>query len=330
VSIPLLVAFIVAYFLRPVVRSLQRRGLPGPLAIVLILLSALLLVAGLVAVLGPQLAGEFADLPEKLQLMWERVTHWAEARFGVDLTEAREAFTDLAVAKLKELPESGGSPARSVLAALYGGATSTLAALVGLFLTLVFIFFMLRGFDRVITAVRDLVPPRYRDSVVARAREIDRAMSSFLRGQITVAMILAVLYTLGFLLVGVPLAVAVGLIAGLGNVIPFVGTAIGVVLATGLVLLENPGWTQLLAVWGVFAVVQALEGWVITPKIVGESLDLSPFVVIVAVMVFGELFGFVGVLVAVPLTAVLKILGSSLLAGYRDSAFFVEKKRAAK
>ena len=335
VSVPLLVAFIAAYFLTPVVKGLAKRGMPTSLAIVLILLVSFLLVAGFFAALGPQLAEEFAGLPDKLRLMGDRVIAWAEATFEVDLYEARAAVADLFVAKLKSIPEQGlgavgavREPARDVLAAIYGGAAGTLSVLIGLVMSLVFTFFMLRDFDKLVVGIRDLVPPRYRDFVVARAREIDTAMSSFLRGQITVALILAVLYAVGFLIVGLPLAVAVGLIAGLGNVVPFLGTTIGVVLATGLVLLEDPGWGVLLATWAVFLVVQTLEGWVITPKIVGESLDLSPFLVIVAVMVFGDLFGFVGVLVAVPLTAVLKILGRSLLSGYRESAWFAERDAA--
>jgi predicted PurR-regulated permease PerM len=325
VSIPLLLAFILAYFLAPVVKTLAKRGLPPPAAIALILVGAALVLFGAGALLGPQLAEEFADLPEKTRDMAERLMAWAETRFDVDLGEARAELRSMLAERIGELDQGAvAGPASRVLAAIYGGAMGTFSVLVGLVMTVVFTFFMLRDFDRLVAAARELVPPRFRPFVGDRAREIDRAMSSFLRGQLSVAGILAVLYVVGFLIVGLPLAVAVGLIAGLGNVIPFVGTAVGVVLATGLVLMEDPGWTMLLSTWGVFVVVQLLEGWVITPRIVGESLDLSPFVVIVAVLVFGELFGFVGVLVAVPLTAVIKILGKSLLTGYRESAFFAE------
>lgn len=325
VSIPLLLGFIVAYFLAPVVKGLAKRGVPVPAAIALILLVAILLVGGAGALLGPQLADEFADLPEKTRLMAERCMAWAETRFDIDLEEARASLRELLSEKISTLDQSAiATPAARVLGAIYGGAMGTLSALIGIGMTLIFTFFMLRDFDRVVAAARDLVPPRFRPFVDARAREIDRAMSSFLRGQLTVAGILSVLYIIGFLIVGIPLAVAVGLIAGLGNVIPFVGTAVGLVLAIGLVLLEEPTMGMLGGTLGVFLVVQALEGWVITPKIVGESLDLSPFVVIVAVLVFGELFGFVGVLIAVPLTAVLKILGRSVMTSYRESEFFEE------
>jgi predicted PurR-regulated permease PerM len=329
VSIPLLVAFIVAYFLAPVVKGLSKRGVPVPAAIALILLAAIVLVGGAGALIGPQLAEEFSDLPEKTRLMIERCMVWAEARFDIDLQEARADLREMLSEKITELPESAvAAPAKRVLAAVYGGAMGTLSLFVGLGMTLIFMFFILRDFDRMVAAGRDLVPPRFRPFVDARSREVDRAMSSFLRGQLTVAGILTVLYTVGFLIVGLPLAVAVGIIAGVGNIIPFVGTAVGLVLATGLVLLEEPTLSWLLATWGVFVVVQALEGWVITPKVVGESLDLSPFVVIVSVLVFGELFGFVGVLVAVPLTAVIKIFGRALLTSYRESTFFEEEESA--
>jgi len=327
VSVPLLVAFIVAYFLEPVLRALTARGVPRTLAIVLVLLGGLLIVAGALALLGPQIADELADLPDKLQTILVSTMRWAEATFAVDLETARTAIADFAREQLQTLDERAVvDPLRNVLRAVYGGAKGTLSVIVGIAMTFVFLFFMMRDYGRVIAAVHDLVPRRHRDAVAARAREIDRALSSFLRGQLLVAAILAVLYTSGFLIVGTPLAAVVGLISGAGNVIPYVGTTIGAVLATGLVLIEDPGWPMLLGTWGVFAVVQLLEGWVITPKIVGESVDLSPFVVIVAVLAFGELFGFVGVLIAVPMTAVLKILGRVLLESYRRSGFFREAR----
>lgn len=326
VSIPMLLAFILAYVLDPVVKLLAARGVPRTLAVVFILVLALLVVAGIAALLGPTVMRELADVPAKAEQILGRTLVWAEATFGVDLGDAREAVREF----LREQSLDAGdvtAPAARVARAIYGGAIGTIGFVVGAIMTLVFTFFMLRGYGRVLESVRDLIPVRYRAFVGDRAREIDTAMSSFLRGQLTVATILAALYVTGFLIVGQPLAVAVGLIAGFGNVIPFVGTAIGVVLATGLILLEQPTWTMVLSSWAVFAVVQALEGWVITPKIVGESLDLSPFVVIVAVLVFGELFGFVGVLVAVPLTAVIKILGRVILEAYRESAFFNQEDK---
>jgi predicted PurR-regulated permease PerM len=137
-----------------------------------------------------------------------------------------------------------------------------------------------------------------------------------------VGAILCVLYSAGFWIVGTPYPFLIGIVSGLGNFIPFVGTLFGVVLATALVLLDGSGWTTLLLTFAVFGVVQGLESWVITPRIVGRRVGLSPLAVLVAVLVFGELFGLVGVVLAVPVAAALRITGSLVLQSYRRSVVY--------
>lgn len=322
VSTPLLLAFIFAYLLDPPVRFLARRGVSRTLAAAVAPLLLVLLLVGLGFLVGPRIVAELEDVPALASSGVERVTAFIDERTEWDAQELRERLIELG----KQLFASPTAQAAAADTArtLLGGAKGVLAVAIGLLMTLIFAFFMLRDYQRVLTAAHGMLPPRYRPYVVARAREVDKAMSSFLRGQMLVATILAVLYVIGFLVVGQPLAFVVGVVSGLGNIIPFVGTAIGVVMATGLVLLQEPGWAQLLQTWAVFVAVQALESWIITPRVVGRSVDLSPFGVIVAVLVFGELFGFVGVLIAVPLAAVLKILGRSVVAQYRESVFFRE------
>jgi predicted PurR-regulated permease PerM len=323
VAVPFLVAFILAYILDPVVDRFEARGISRSLAIG-ILLTVSLLVGTLVLVLvGPQLVAEFAEVPGKLRGLLATVVPWVEGRFDVTLPRTVDEFltsvqNTLAGWEVATLT----APARGVLTVLMDGAAGVLGFVIAVLLIPVFLFFLLRDFDRIVEGVRDLVPARYRPSVVARFREIDGAMSGFIRGQLTVAAILSVLYSVGLLIVGLPLALVVGVIAGLGNMVPYVGTAIGLILATLMAFLDWQGWGTLLAVYAVFAIVQTLESWVFTPRIVGDSVGLSPFLVIVAVMVFGELFGFVGILVAVPLAAIVKILLRVSVEEYRRSPFF--------
>ncbi len=242
---------------------------------------------------------------------------------GVTLPNSfREALT-AALNQLEATKITGlAAPIGKVLRTFFGGTVSLLASLAGLLMIPVFAFYLLRDFDRIVADVYGLLPADYRDPIAARFREIDQTMGLFVRGQLTVAGLLALLYTLGFWIVGLPLATLVGIVAGIGNIVPYLGTGLGVTLATALALLDWHGVGHLLAVYAVFVVVQGLEGWVITPKIVGESVGLSPFVVIVAVLVFGDLFGFFGVLVAVPLAAILKILLRVAVEAYRDSEFY--------
>jgi predicted PurR-regulated permease PerM len=323
VTVPLLVAFVIAYLLDPVVDRFEARGI-GRTPAIIVLLGTFLLVGGLVVLLlVPQVVTEFAQVPEKLGLLLTRAEDALQHEMGVTLPSSfREALT-AALNQLEATKITGlAAPLGHVLRTFFGGTVSLLASLAGLLMIPVFAFYLLRDFDRIVAHVHDLLPAGYREPIAARFREIDETMGLFVRGQLTVAGLLALLYTLGFWIVGLPLATLVGIVAGIGNIVPYLGTGLGVTLATALALLDWHGVGHLLAVYAVFVVVQGLEGWVITPKIVGESVGLSPFVVIVAVLVFGDLFGFFGVLVAVPLAAILKILLRVALEAYRDSEFY--------
>ncbi|MEC8423880.1 MAG: AI-2E family transporter, partial [Myxococcota bacterium] len=154
------------------------------------------------------------------------------------------------------------------------------------------------------------------------AKEVDRRLSAFVRGQITVSVIMAGLYSAGLLVVGIDLAVPVGVLSGLLFVVPYLGTAVGIVLATVLALLKfGIGW-QLVQVAVVFAVVQGIEGYLLTPRIVGDQVGLHPLVVMVALIVGGSLLGIWGMLLAIPITAVLSVFGAEWLDLYRRSRVY--------
>jgi len=274
----------------------------------------------------PQILRELALLPEKVREVLGQALPWVEATLDVQLpTNLHDALgairEELRVETVEDVKKLAG-PLSYIALTVSGGTKNFFASLGGLLMIPFFAFYLLRDFDHITARAKELLPLRYREEVTVRAREIDVAMSSFVRGQLTVASILAAIYAVGLMLLGVPLGLVVGILAGFGNLVPFLGTAIGVVLATLMVLLDWHGPGQLLAVYGVFALGQTLEGWYLTPKIVGESVGLSPFAVIIAVLVFGELFGFFGLLIAVPLAASLKIVLRVAVESYRSSDFY--------
>ncbi len=325
VTVPLVTGFIIAYLLDPLVDRLESRRLGRTPAIAVLLFGFLVLVVAVLLLLGPQVVKELAQIPGKLHQVLARFVPWLEATFHIAVPHnVEDAFNGL----LKGLDtldlRSLARPAGSVLKAVFGGTVSVIASFAGAVMVPVFAFYLLRDFDDLVAWIHDLIPASYRAPISARFREIDAAMSSFIRGQVTVAAILAGLYSLGLWVVGLPLALVVGLVAGFGNMIPYVGTTLGLLLATLMALIDWHGFGHLLVVYAVFAVVQGLEGWVITPKIVGESVGLSPFAVIVAILFFGAIFGFFGILIAVPLAAVLKILLRVALDWYRASDFYRE------
>lgn len=329
VTVPLLAAFLVAYVLDPVVDRFEARRVRRTVAIALLLTGALLVGAGFVLLAGPRLLEDLTLVPGKLAQAGERLGPWLEHRLHIALPTSTQAFTLWLREKLAGFDGDAASllaPAGAMATRFFGGTLSLLQALLGVFLVPVFAFYMLRDFDRIVAAANELVPPHLRGRLGRRVSEIDRVMGAFIRGQLIVALILATLLSLGLWAAGAPLPLLIGVVAGFANFVPYLGTTTGVLLASTLILLEGMGLQVLLLSYGVFVIVQLLEGWVITPKIVGESVGLSPFVVIVAVLVFAQLFGFFGVLIAVPLTAVLKILLGVAIERYRASPLFLPER----
>jgi predicted PurR-regulated permease PerM len=324
VSVPLLISFILAYLLAPLVDRLERWKVRRTLGIAIIVLVGMGVMTGLTAIVVPLVADDIRRMPEQLGELFESASSWLEATFGLAVPRTSDEVVEAATGWFEDL-ENAETWVGSVAQLVFGRTVGVIGILLGFVMIPIFTFFLLRDLPAIFAQLRDLIPGQMRPTVVQRVGEIDSALGGFIRGQLIVAGILAVLYSIGLWLVGLPLAILVGVIAGLGNMIPFVGTAIGLVLATIVALLGWQGFLHLLLVYGVFAVVQALEGWVITPNIVGNRVGLSPFGVIVAVLAFGELFGFLGVLLAVPIAAVIKILLRATIDSYRQSAFYTRR-----
>jgi predicted PurR-regulated permease PerM len=215
------------------------------------------------------------------------------------------------------------APVGDALKALIGGTVSAFGAVFGALIVPILAVYLLADFDRMISGARELVPLRLRESVESVAGEIDHTLSQFMRGQLTVMLILAVLYGGSYWLLGVRLAIPIGIAAGVLNFVPYVGGAFAVVAGISMSLIGGGGIAQIAGVVIAYVVVQTLEGFVITPRIVGESVGLREIWVLLALFVGGEVFGFLGVLLAVPAAAVLKIFVSRALAHYRESLVFL-------
>ncbi len=324
VSVPLLISLIIAYLLAPLVDRLERWGIARTLGIAILVVGSLGILSGAVAIVVPLVADDIRRVPTQAADLAETASAWIESTFGYAVPTSGDEIRDALTEWFDDI-EDAESWIGSAAQVVFGRTVSAIGMLFGFAMIPVFSFFLLRDFGRILAALKALVPPHHQDVVVKRAREIDSALGGFVRGQLIVAGILAVLYSIGLWSVDLPLASLVGIIAGLGNMIPFLGTAVGLIIATLVALLEWQGIVQLLLVYAVFAGVQALESWLITPNIVGNRVGLSPFGVIIAVLAFGELFGFLGILLAVPLAAVLKIFVRATVDAYRQSEFFARQ-----
>jgi len=323
---PVFFAFLIAYMLDPVVDRLEAMRLPRSVGIVVLLAVTLGALALFVLLAVPGIVRDVAafatELPAKTKGWMAAVEPWL-ARAGVEvphsLGEALERFQ----VDAQDVAGKAIAPAGAVLQWIVGGTASILGAIAGLLVVPVFAFYLLHDFDRMTAGIRELVPWRMRPFVVDVAREIDQVMGQFIRGQLTVMLILAVLYSIGFSIAGVRLAVLIGIVAGLLAFIPYVGGAVALGLAVLMCLIDWHGPMQLLWVGIVYAVVQVLDGFLITPKIVGNKVGLPAVWVLLALMVGGQIFGFLGVLLAVPAAAVAKIFVMRAVAWYRRSAMYL-------
>jgi predicted PurR-regulated permease PerM len=319
---PLLLGMGIAYLLDPAVSWLSRHGVSRSFGAILIAFVAVLAVALALMFLVPRIVGEVQELVARLPAynttLRARVEPWIaelEARYPAQVAEARARI----VTTFNEnLP---GLVARVAgwLGSLFASALGFVLFLLSLVFVPVFAFYLLVDWPRLRQSLLDLVPVPYRAVTVERLGEVNSALGSFLRGQLTIALILATINATGLVLLGVPFGLVVGLVAGLANLVPYMALVVGLVPALLLCWVEHQSWLHLLGVAGVFTGAQVLEGTVLSPRILSRHVDLHPVVVLLAVIVGGSLFGFLGMLVAVPTVAACQVFVRHWVAQYKRS-----------
>lgn len=323
---PVFFALLVSYALDPLVDRFEAARLPRSLGIA-VLLSLVILALGLfVFFVLPIVISDLFELARTLALALGRLVEyarpWLESH-GVVLPPSVEAALQDLSSHAVSLAREALSPVGDMVSAAVGGTVSLIGTLGTLVMVPVFAFYFLHDFDRIMLLWRDLLPHSVRDDVVSLARQVDGVLSHFVRGQLTVMAIMTALYAVGYSLIGVPLAVPIGLLAGFLTFVPYVGSTVALVLGLLMVLVHFTGFGQLLAVVSVYVAIQTLDGLVITPRVVGGKLGLSPVWVLFALMAFGQLFGFVGVMLALPASAVIKVFVVEGLVRYRRSSFYL-------
>lgn len=322
VSVPVLLAVAVAYVLNPLVTRLQRRGVERTWGTALVFAGGSLLLLGFLLYLVPVLRDQALKLPGLISEALHRLVPRVEELVGRPLPDLVRQRTAELGAQASQLLQNVGPVVAGVLAAFASNTARVVTTLLGLLLVPVMGFFFLQDWPRLMEQVRRLVPRRAVALVDRRFAEVDEVLSAFVSGQLTVGAILSVIYAVGLSLGRIEMALVIGAIAGFGNMVPYLGTAVGVVLAVLGVVLSWHGPWQLGVVAATFIVGQLAEGFVITPRVVGDKVGLSPVTVILAVLAFGELFGFTGVLLAVPTAAILKVVLSVVVERYQRMALY--------
>ena len=326
VLVQLFIALALAYLLNPLVNKLEQRGLNRTVSVLLVFSLALIGISLVLLLLTLAVKAELSkvqlNIPAYATQIYELIPPKIKNYLQIDTPERlSQQLTNLALA----FKGSALDIAKPILQWLQQAVSSTVGlilSLLGYLIIPIYLFYLLADMPLLTAWLKELPPLRFRDQLGLLATEFDEVLSGFVRGQLLVCAILAVLYSAGLWLIGIDLAVVIGTLSGAAFIIPYLGTMLGIVLSMLMALLKFHDLLHPLLCLGWFALVQGLEGTVITPKVVGDTVGLHPLIAIVALLTGGQLLGISGMLLAIPVAAILKVLAGHLLIYYRSSAFY--------
>lgn len=326
ILLPFVAGMAIAYLLTPLTDRMERAGINRLAAALIIITLVVLALVYMILLIAPILGGQLASFIEsvpgnvtKLQsLLTDPSRPWLQ-KIGAGLNASDKSFTDLIT--------QGMGWVTTFMKSLWSGGRALVSLFSLIVVTPVVAFYLIYDWHRMIKTVDGWIPLQHRDTVCALAREIDAAIADFVRGQTAVCLILGSFYAVALTLSGLNFGLLIGLISGLITFIPYVGSMTGLVLSLGVAVAQFwPDYYSIALVLGIFLIGQFIEGNVLSPKLVGESVGLHPIWVIFALLAFGYLFGFVGLLVAVPLAATLGVLARFALRRYLESSLYTGEK----
>ena len=323
---PFIVAAVLAYILNPLVCKIERLGISRGRASMWVMLFAFFLIIALLLIIIPMLLGQFQiivqRIPEIADYVQKQVLPWFNNKLGHYIT----INSDTIITWLRNNTQGIQSQLQKIMPLLMQQGTSLAFSLTNIALLPLLLYYFLLDWSHWEDSIRELVPRRYLATYTRITSKMDCILGEFLRGQLLVMFIMGLVYGTALMLTGLESGFAIGMVAGILVFIPYLGAFTGLLLATLAAILQFASWQGVLMVWAVFALGQLLESFVITPQIVGERIGLSPFWVIFALMAFGQLLGFVGMLVALPLAAVCLVLINEGKTVYINSLFYQRKK----
>jgi len=323
ILLPFVAGMALAYLFNPAARRLQHWGANRMLAalglIILFVLSFIVLILLIAPLLGGQLYDFIENLPGYVQRLQTLVADpsrpWLRDILGDTISKNDPSLGDL-------VRQSSGW-LTAFIGGLWSGGQTIVSVISLMVVTPVVAFYLLYDWDRLVAAVDSWIPLQHRPVVRELACEIDATIAGFVRGQAAVCLILGTFYAIGLTLTGLNFGLLIGLVSGLITFIPYIGSMTGLILSAGVAVAQFwPEWTWILMVLGIFFLGQFLEGYILVPKLVGGSVGLHPVWMIFALFAFGYLFGFVGLLVAVPVAAVIGVLARFALGRYLASSFY--------
>ncbi|SHI38407.1 AI-2E family transporter [Wenxinia saemankumensis] len=318
VILPFVLGGAIAYILDPLADRLERLGLSRAASVAVITVFSILVFVLLILLVIPTLVQQATNLVEFAPELFARVYGALDTRFPELMAEGGAVQEQLATIGAA-IQERGGA----LIAALFSSVSGLLNVVLLLVVVPVVSVYLLVDWDRMVAKVDELLPREHAPTIRRLGREIDTTLASFIRGQGLVCLILGTWYAIALALVGLNFGLVIGAVAGFLTFIPYVGALVGGGLAIGMALVQFWGdWVWILVVWAIFQSGQFVEGNILTPKLVGSSVGLHPVWLLFALSVFGALFGFVGLLAAVPVAAVIGVIARFGVDRYKDSQLY--------
>lgn len=323
---PFLVAALIAYLGDPIADKLELKGCSRTWAVIIIfVVLTLALVSGvllLVPMLTAQLDLLIQTVPKFLDWLNLHLLPWLQSYFGIE--ESAQLLEKIKLS-LNDNWQKAGDMVGAFIAQVTRSSLAIMAWIGTMALIPVVAFYMLRDWDIFMWHIRDLLPRSEVDLVVRLSRECDVVLSAFLRGQLLIMVLLGTIYAIGLSIVGIDLAMLLGLLAGAASVVPYLGVIVGILAAGTAAMVQFHDWIYLLPVLVVFGIGQLLESLFLTPVLVGDKIGLHPVAVIFAVLAGGQLFGFVGILLALPVAAVVMVLLRHMQHSYKTSTLYQDQ-----
>jgi len=333
ILVPFLIALLLAYAFDPLVDLLETKGFARSVVIwsifFAIVTGLFLIVIFIIPTLQDQFTLTFNQLPAYLTQLNKNVVPALEKRFGVQFPKTFDETLQSVLGQLKEGAPDLFKPVTTFTLNFFTNTFGVLAAVANLVVIPFMFYYLLKDFDQIKTHVADYIPPRLRDTFFKRFREIDVSLSGFIRGQMLVIFFLTILYVVGLTWIGLDLSFALGLIAAAGEIVPYIGFAFGLLLALAIALLQFQDLLHPLYVVLLFGGIQAIQGIAIAPLVMGKQVGIHPLIIVAAVYIGGDLFGFIGVLLAVPGAAILVVLLKALAEAYQNSALFQDTRKSS-
>ncbi|MCX8744539.1 AI-2E family transporter [Snodgrassella sp. B3882] len=326
ILMPFAAAGVLAYILNPIVEKLTKHKIPRTTAAMLVMLLGLSVIIILLLIVIPMLINLvdsiYEKLPDVINWIHLKLLPWLNQTFHINIRWDADYMMRMVTQWIKSEDVNIKDAASKVLPVVWQQGSGFVEWVTNLMLFPFLLYYFLLDWSRWTVGISDMIPRRILPTYQRIMTNMDTILGAFLRGELLVMIIMGLVYGIGLALVGLQSGFAIGMIAGLLVFIPYLGAFTGLLLATLAALLQFHGWTGLFMVWGVFAIGQFLESFLVTPKIVGDRIGLSPFWVIFSLMAFGQLLGFVGMLLALPLAAICLVLVREGTQAYKNSHYY--------